>query len=151
MVNYGWSIDCRPARVTSRGRMKTFMVLVALSFGSVGPMLAHQDDTIYKPGNGVSPPKLVTDVRPNYTADAMRRRISGAVLLQCVVDREGVPTNIEVVQSLDESLDEVARKALQQWRFEPGKKDGKAVLVQVDVKMAFTMVAKRKRWWWPLA
>jgi len=150
MVNYGWSIDCRPARVTSRGRMKTFMVLVALSFGSVGPMLAHQDDTIYKPGNGVSPPKLVTDVRPNYTADAMRRRISGAVLLQCVVDREGVPTNIEVVQSLDDSLDEAALKALQQWRFEPGKKDGKAVLVQIDVKMAFTTMAKRKRWWWPL-
>ena len=58
---------------------------------------------------------------------------------------------LEVVQSLDESLDEVARKALQQWRFEPGKKDGQAVLVQIDVKMAFTMVAKRKRWWWPLA
>ena len=79
-----------------------FMVSVAFSLGLVGPTLAQQDDTIYKPGNGVSLPKLVTDVRPNYTADAMRRRISGAVLLQCVVDREGVPTNIEVVQSLDE-------------------------------------------------
>jgi len=72
------------------------------------------------------------------------------VLLQCVVDREGVPTNIEVVQSLDESLDEVALKALQQWRFEPGKKDGQAVLVQIDVKIGFTMMAKRKGWWWPL-
>jgi periplasmic protein TonB len=128
--------------------MKIIMVLVAFS---LGPILAQQDDTIYKPGNGVSLPTLVTEVRPNYTADAMRRRVSGAVLLQCVVDREGVPTNIEVVQSLDESLDEVALKALRQWRFEPGKKDGKAVSVQIDVKMAFTMVAKRKRWWWPLA
>ena len=69
--------------------------------------------------------------------------------LQCVVDREGVPTNIEVVQSLDDDLDQAALKALQQWRFEPGKKDGN-VLVQIEVKMAFTM-AKRKRWWWPLA
>jgi TonB family protein len=130
--------------------MKTFMVWVALALSLVGPTPGQQDDTIYKPGNGVSLPKLVTDVRPQYTADALRRRVTGAVLLQCVVDREGVPTNIEVVQSLDESLDEAALKALQQWRFEPGKKDGKAVLVQIDVKMAFTMVAKRKRWWWPL-
>ncbi len=130
--------------------MKTILVLVAFSLGLAAPMLAQQDDTIYKPGNGVSLPKLVTQVGPHYTADAMRRRISGAVLLQCVVDREGVPTNIEVVQSLDESLDEVALKALQQWRFEPGKKDGQAVLVQIDVKMGFTMMAKRKRWWWPL-
>jgi protein TonB len=131
--------------------MKTILVLVAFSLGLISPMLAQQDDTIYKPGNGVSTPKLVADVRPNYTFDAIRRRISGAVLLQCVVDREGVPTNIEVVQSLDDSLDEAALKALQQWRFEPGKKDGSAVLVQIDVKMAFTMVAKRKGWWWPLA
>jgi TonB family protein len=130
--------------------MKTIIVLVGFSLGLIGPMLAQQDDTIYKPGNGVSLPTLVTAVKPRYTADALRRRVSGAVLLQCVVDREGVPTNIEVVQSLDESLDEVARKALQQWRFEPGKKDGKAVLVQIDVKMAFTTMAKRKRWWWPL-
>ena len=131
--------------------MKTIVVLVAFSLALVGPMLAQQDDIIYKPGNGVSVPKLVTDVRPQYTADAMRRRVTGAVLLQCVVNREGVPMNIEVVQSLDKDLDQVALKALRQWRFEPGKKDGEAVLVQIEVKMAFTMMPKRKRWRWPLA
>jgi len=44
-----------------------------------------------------------------------------------------------VAQPLGEDLDQAAQTALQQWRFEPGEKDGKAVLVQVDVKTAFTM------------
>ena len=67
----------------------------------------------------------------------MRRRVSGAVLLRCVVDREGMPTHLEIVESVDEDLDRASREALQQWRFEPGKKDGKPVLVQIEVKMAF--------------
>ena len=126
--------------------MKTILAGVALMLGLVGPMLAQQNDIIYKPGNGVSTPTFVTDVKPGYTADAMRRRVTGAVLLQCVVDREGIPTNVGVVQSLDGDLDQAALKALKEWRFEPGKKDGQAVWVQIQVKMAFTMTAKRKRW-----
>lgn len=119
--------------------MKTIVVGVVLALGLVTPMLAKQDDTIYKPGDGVSLPKLIRDVRPQYTADAMRRGITGAVLLRCVVDRDGVPTSLEIVRSLDEELDQVALAALKQWRFEPGKKNGNAVLVQIDVTMSFTM------------
>ena len=70
-------------------------------------------------------PRVVSDVKPRYTADAFRRRVNGSVFLECVVNREGVPTNVEVVTSLDEELDREALKALSQWRFEPGKKDGK--------------------------
>jgi TonB family protein len=125
--------------------MKPIMVGIAFTLGVVSPTLAQQDETIYRPGNGVSWPKLVTDFKPQYTADALRRRVTGAVLLRCVVDREGVPTNVEVVRSLDEDLDQEALKALKQWRFEPGKKDGRAVLVQIPVEIVFT-IAKRKRW-----
>jgi TonB family protein len=137
----------RPARMASRGRMKPLVIGVVFTLGLVSPMLARPDDTIYKPGNGVSWPKLVTDIKPQYTADALRRRVSGAVILQCVIDREGVSTNVEVVRSLDQDLDQAALKTLKQWRFEPGKKDGRPVLVQIPVEMVFTM-AKRKRWRW---
>jgi TonB family protein len=44
-----------------------------------------------------------------------------------------------VTRSLDaeHGLDEAAVTALEQWRFEPGRKDGKAVPVQVDIEMRF--------------
>ena len=117
--------------------MRTIVIGLVCAIGFVGPLLAQQDDTIYKPGGDVSLPKVIKEVRPQYTGDAMRRRVSGAVLLRCVVDREGVPTDLEIVESLDEDLDRASREALQQWRFEPGKKNGKPVLVQIEVKMAF--------------
>ena len=120
---------------------------VAFTLGVVGPMLAPQVDTIYKPGNGVSAPKLVTDVKPQYPPDAMRRRVTGAVLLRCVVDREGVPTSLEVVRPLDEDLDRVALEAFREWRFEPGTKDGRPVFVQIEVEMVFS-IGKRNRWGW---
>ena len=104
--------------------MTLIMVGVGFTLGIVGPLLAQQDDTIYQPGNGVSAPKLVTDVKPQYSADAVRRGVTGVVLLQCVVDRDGVPTSLEVVRPLDEDLDQVGLRTLRQWRFEPGGKTG---------------------------
>ena len=69
----------------------------------------------------------------------MRRKVNGAVLLRCVVDRDGVPTRLEIINALDDELDRASVEALKQWRFEPGKKDGEAVLVQIDVTIAFSM------------
>ncbi len=127
--------------------MTLIMVGVGFTLGIVGPLLAQQDDTIYQPGNGVSAPKLVTDVKPQYPADAVRRGVTGVVLLQCVVDRDGVPTSLEVVRPLDEDLDQVGLRTLRQWRFEPGRKDGRPVLVQIQVEMAFS-IGKSRRWRW---
>jgi len=76
----------------------------------------------------------------------MRRRLTGAVLLRCVVDRDGVPTSLEIIKPLDEELDRVSLEALKQWRFEPGKKNGTPVLVQIDVMMAFSMDQKQTLW-----
>ncbi len=71
---------------------------------------------------------------------------NGAVLLRCVVDRDGVPTRLEIIKPLDAELDRVSLEAMKQWRFEPGQKDGKAVLVQIDVMMAFSMKQEQSLW-----
>ena len=124
--------------------MKTALV-VSFLLGLMSSMSAQQDETIYRPGNGVSTPRLIRDVKPQYTADAMRRKVNGAVLLRCVVDRDGVPTRVEVIDALDGELDRVSLETLKQWRFEPGKKDGEAVLVQIDVAMGFSTETKAKK------
>ena len=78
------------------------MVAVASVLSLISSMSAQQDETIYRPGNGVSAPRLIRDVKHQYTAGAMRRRVNGAVLLRCVVDRNGVPTRVEIINALDE-------------------------------------------------
>jgi TonB family protein len=94
---------------------------------------------VYKPGNGVSAPVLVEDVKPQYTAEARRAGIQGIVELECVVETDGSVGNVTVTKSLDEGLDQEAIKAARQWRFEPGKKDGKAVRVQISLEMTFSL------------
>jgi protein TonB len=94
---------------------------------------------VYKPGDGVSAPILVKEVKPQYTAKAKDARIQGTVLLECVVETDGRVGDVKVARSLDEDLDLEAVKAARQWRFEPGTKDGKAVRVQITLEMTFTL------------
>ncbi len=96
---------------------------------------------VYQPGSGVTSPQLLSQVKPQYTTDAMRAKIQGKVLLEVVVMPDGTPGQIRVVRSLDRTfgLDEEAIKAMRQWRFRPGVRQGQAVPVRVTVEMEFTL------------
>jgi protein TonB len=90
---------------------------------------------------GVTPPRLIQQVKPSYTAEAMRQKINGTVLLQGIVGVDGGFHNLQVVRSLDAvyGLDDQALKAASQYRFAPGMKDGQPVPVAVTVEIAFTL------------
>ncbi len=96
---------------------------------------------VYQPGNGVSLPRLLREVKPAYTSDAMRAKIQGTVLLQCVVKPDGFVGDVQVVRSLDSTfgLDGEAIKAARQWRFAPGTRLGEPVAVLVTIELTFTL------------
>ena len=96
---------------------------------------------VYLPGNGVSLPVVVTQVPPQYTQEAKDARIEGTVLLECVVLADGTVGDVSVARSLDSrlGLDQEAIKAMKQWRFNPGTKDGKPVAVRVQIETTFTL------------
>jgi protein TonB len=95
----------------------------------------------YRPGNGVETPRLLKEVKPQYTAQAMRAKIQGEVLLECIIGPDGSVGNIRVVRSLDSAfgLDQEAIKAARQWRFAPGTRQGQPVAVLVTIAIAFTL------------
>jgi periplasmic protein TonB len=95
----------------------------------------------YRPGNGVTMPRLVREVKPNYTSDAMRAKIQGDVLLECVVNTNGDVTDVKILRSLDPTfgLDQEAIKAAKQWRFSPGTRLGEPVAVLVSIELTFTL------------
>jgi len=96
---------------------------------------------IYQPGNGVTTPRLLREVKPAYTSDAMRAKVQGTVLLQCVVRPDGSITDVQILRSLDSvfGLDQEAIKAARQWRFAPGTRMGQAVPVQIVIELTFTL------------
>lgn len=95
----------------------------------------------YQVGNGVLPPKLRRKVEPQYSADAMRAKIHGVVLLAAVVQRDGRVTNIRVLRSLDQTfgLDMKAIEAARKWEFEPGTRFGEPVPVLVNIELEFNL------------
>lgn len=96
---------------------------------------------VYRPGNGVTLPRLIREVKPQYTSDAMRAKVQGMVLLECVVRTDGSVGDIHVVRSLDSTfgLDQEAVNAARQWRFLPGTRQGEPVSVLVTIELTFTL------------
>jgi protein TonB len=95
----------------------------------------------YHPGSGVTMPHLLKEVKPQYTSDAMRAKVQGVVLVECVVNTEGGVEQVKVIRSLDQTfgLDEQAMRAARQWRFSPGLRFGQPVPVIITIELSFTL------------
>jgi protein TonB len=93
------------------------------------------------PGGTTVMPRVVKEVKPDYTPEAKQQRIQGLVAMRVVVKEDGTVGDVEVTKSLDKKfgLDEQAVIAMKQWLFKPGTREGKPVPVRVDVEMTFTL------------
>jgi TonB family protein len=95
----------------------------------------------YRPGSGITLPSVLREVKPAYTADAMRAKVQGSVWLECIVMPDGSVGDVKVTRSLDPifGLDQEAIKAAKQWRFRPGMRQGEPVPVIITIELTFTL------------
>ena len=116
--------------------------VMALPLGwPLGEVAAHAQQIVDGKDPGVTLPKVISEVKPKYTPEALQARIAGTVVMTTVVRTDGTPRDIEITKSLDTvyGLDQQAAAALGQWRFGPGRKDGKPVNVRVTIEMRFSL------------
>jgi TonB family protein len=114
------------------------LMLAALSTVLASPALA-QTGEVQKPGNGVTTPVLIREVKPAYPKAAMDRKVQGVVEVKAVVLADGTVGDVTVKKSLDPDLDAEAIRAAKQWKFKPGTKDGEPVPVEVSIELSFTL------------
>ena len=93
----------------------------------------------FRPGSGIEPPRLIREVKADYTDEARRRNLVGEVMLEIVVRRDGSVGDITVLRGLGSGLDQRAVAAVRQWRFLPAQRKGVAVDVIVEVSVEFTL------------
>jgi TonB family protein len=93
----------------------------------------------YRPGSGVLPPRLLREVKANYTEEARRANLEGEVVLEIVVRRDGSVSDVKLVHGLPSGLNERAIAAVRQWRFAPATRQGQAVDVIVEVAVEFKL------------
>ena len=87
----------------------------------------------------VTAPALVHRIEPEYTAEARSKGLEGVTTLYAEVTKDGSVTNVKVVKSLDPGLDSKAIDAVKQWRFRPGKRNGKVVTVAATIEVDFQL------------
>jgi TonB family protein len=85
----------------------------------------------------LSAPEAVTKVDPAYPQDLMHDRVEGVVVLYAIIRSDGSVDGVRILEGVDQRLDENARKALQQWRFRPGTKNGQPVDIEAVVRVPF--------------
>jgi TonB family protein len=62
-----------------------------------------------------------------------------------VVGEDGKPRDIKVTKPLGKGLDEKAVEAVRSWKFDPARKDGKPVAVQIAVEVDFHLYGNNDR------
>ncbi|HEY1587943.1 MAG TPA: TonB family protein, partial [Polyangia bacterium] len=87
----------------------------------------------------LEPPRLIERVEAAYPEEAARAGVTGAVMLELVVDADGHVAEATVIAPAGHGFDEAALAAARQFRFAPGRADGKPVPVKVTYRYAFVL------------
>lgn len=107
---------------------------------------------VYKVGNGVTPPKVIYSVEPEFSELGRKKKISGTCAVQLTVLPDGSVSDVHVIKSIAEdldkksakkltkaaiSLDDMAVKAVKQYKFQPATLHGKPVPVHLSIGVNF--------------
>jgi TonB family protein len=87
----------------------------------------------------LSGPVPVQKVDPQYPPTLISERVTGEVILYAVIRRDGSVDSIQLVRGIDQQLDANAIKALRQWKFRPGAKQGTPVELEAIVHIPFRL------------
>lgn len=83
--------------------------------------------------------KLIYKVPPEYPAQAKADRLSGTVILNVVVGKDGSVENIQVEKSLREDCDQSAIDAVRQWKFAPVLVNNEPIEVKTTIEIHYSL------------
>ncbi len=87
----------------------------------------------------IIPPVKLHAPNPQYTEVARKARIQGTVIVECVVDCNGIPVNLRILKGLPMGLNETTLDAVSRWRFQPAMLDGRPVSVWYNLTVNFRL------------
>jgi TonB family protein len=93
----------------------------------------------YRVGGSVTAPVVLFEPEAEFTDAARKAKYQGACLISLVVDRNGMPQNLQVKKALDYGLSEKALEAVSHYRFKPAMKDGEHVPVTLYIEVSFRL------------
>lgn len=107
--------------------------------GGEGDRPVFDGDKIFKSGDLDNTPRARVTARPVYPFEARRNGLAGEVVVEFTVDETGNVHAPTVARSSNRVFDEAALRAVARWKFEPGKRDGRAVRFRMALPIVFTL------------
>jgi protein TonB len=102
------------------------------------PKVATPTPTKIRVSQGVAQGNLLHEVKPMYPQIAKAARVSGAVVLQASISKDGSIQNLKVVSG-HPMLVQSALDAVKQWRYKPYMLNGEPVEVETQITVNFTL------------
>jgi protein TonB len=108
--------------------------------GSIAPP-APPPPPVLKPvrvGGTIREPRKLVHVAPIYPEIARQARVQGTVVMEAILDAAGRVESVRVLRS-EPLLDEVAVRAVRQWRYTPTQLNGVPVPVLMTITIRFSL------------
>ena len=90
-------------------------------------------------GGDVKAPVAINRVEPDYTDSARKARVSGVVVVEAIIDKNGNVDHVKVIKGLPMGLGEQAETAVRRWKFKPGTLNGKPVDTIFNLTVTFKL------------
>lgn len=98
------------------------------------------DDMVFEIKDLDKKPIPILQINPTYPPGLKRQRVQGTVQVIFIVDENGDVKRPRIGKSSKhKEFDDNAIKAVRQWKFEPGEKDGKKVKTRVRLPLNYSL------------
>lgn len=127
-------IDTRPRKIADK------QTDLPTTIGDINGVLNGIDPSrmsIYYPGELDGAPRAKMQLPPEYPEAMRHSGTSGSVLVEFDVNAEGRVVRAQAIHYSNRDFVEPAVKAVTKWRFEPGRRNGKAVPFRMAVPIEF--------------
>ena len=85
-------------------------------------------------------PVLLYKVEPEFTEEARKARVQGAVMIKAIINESVVVQQPQVTRSLGLGLDERALEAVEKWRFKAGVKNCRPAAMNALIDVHFHLL-----------
>jgi TonB family protein len=87
--------------------------------------------------DGVIAPKPIKQVAAEFSNEARKAKFDGTCRLDLIVDPEGMPQQVRVLEPLGYGLQEKAVEAARKYRFQPATLDGQPIPYKISAEIIF--------------
>ena len=85
-------------------------------------------------------PKLLKDVKPEYSKEMIEAKVEGSVKAHLLIDIDGSVKEVRILSDLGFGTKERATEAFLQWKFAPAKKGNQPVAVWITFSIRFVLL-----------